>query len=657
MGFRVPTPDDALDAVPESLAGSLAAVLDDPGADGCGCEATFDDETLVVDAESCPHDGRLEDSEDCRAVVVEALTDRDATTVRTEAAGVERAYEDDAAALLVAAGRFAEAVRFHDERLAERATRDPLAAAREATGRAGPAPDVAAETGLAELAARAAGYETALAPYVGPAVSRWRVETAPPAAAQLATVRELDTGATVRQYAPETGPTRYYLDPLDRRLSGAELETLSTAYRRLATGEFEGGDRAPGRAVRAVVDDGDAPEQADGSHDHDGDEVRTERIAAVLGKHTRGYGLLEDLFADPSLSDVFVTAPAPENCLRVTVDGETLVTNVRLTETGVAALASQFRRESGRAFSRADPTLDATAGIADRRVRIAGVTEPPSQGTAFAFRAQDHTVWTLPALIANGTVSRRAAALLSVAVERGRSILLAGSRGAGKTTALSALTWELPPTVRTVVIEDTPELPVASLQAAGRDVQALRTSTDGEELSPTAALRTALRLGDGALIVGEVRGEEAAVLYEAMRVGANSEAVLGTIHGDGGADVYERVVSDLGVPASSFGATDLVVTLERTAAGSRRVRAIEEVVGGEDPAFEPLFERSDAGLTATGRVDRGNSVLLAALADPDESYADLRETLAARGRLLGALAERGATGGDAVTASHGQRQR
>ena len=370
MGFRVPTPDDALDAVPESLAGSLAAVLDNPGADGCGCEATFDDETLVVDAESCPHDGRLEDSEDCRAVVVEALTDRDATTVRTEAGGVERAYEDDAAALLVAAGRFAEAVRFHDERLAERATRDPLAAAREATGRAGPAPDVAAETGLAELAARAAGYETALAPYVGPAVSRWRVETAPPAAAQLATVRELDTGATVRQYAPETGPTRYYLDPLDRQLSGAELEVLSTAYRRLATGEFEGGDRAPGRAVRAVVDDGDAPEQADGSHDHDGDEVRTERVAAVLGKHTRGHGLLEDLFADPALSDAFVTAPAPENCLRVTVDGETLVTNVRLTETGVAALASQFRRESGRAFSRADPTLDADPTVGNLGGRV-----------------------------------------------------------------------------------------------------------------------------------------------------------------------------------------------------------------------------------------------------------------------------------------------
>jgi len=658
MEFRAPTPAETLAAVPDRLTDPLAGVLRDPDADGCGCEAEWDDETLVVDAAACPHDGRLEDSEDCRAVVVDALTDRDATTVRTEAGGVERAYEDDAAALLVAAGRFAETARFHDERLAARAKRDPLAACREATGRAGPVADIAAETGLAELAARAAGYETALAPYVGPTVSRWRVETAPPASAQLATVRELETGATARHYLPETGPARYYLDPLDRQLSGPELAVLSTAARRLATGEFEGGDRAPGRAVRAVVDDSSAPKHADGdASKHDAEGIRTERVAAVLGKHTRGYGLLEDLFADPTLSDAFVTAPAPENCLRVTVDGETLVTNVRLTETGVAALASQFRRESGRAFSRADPTLDATAEIADRRVRVAGVTEPPSRGTAFAFRAQDRTVWTLPALLANGTVSRRAAALLSVAVERGRSILLAGPRGAGKTTALGALAWELPPTVRTVVIEDTPELPVGPLQAAGRDVQALRTSTDGDELSPAAALRTALRLGNGALIVGEVRGEEAAVLYEAMRVGANSEAVLGTIHGDGGSDVFERVVSDLGVPASSFGATDLVVTLEHAASGDRRIRVIEEVVGGENPAFEPLFERTGAGLTATGRIDRGNSELVAALAGPDESYADLRAIVDARERLLVALAERGATDGEAVTASHGRRQR
>jgi type IV secretory pathway ATPase VirB11/archaellum biosynthesis ATPase len=223
-------------------------------------------------------------------------------------------------------------------------------------------------------------------------------------------------------------------------------------------------------------------------------------------------------------------------------------------------------------------------------------------------------------------------------VERGRAVLLAGPRGAGKTTMLGALLWELPPAVRTLVIEDTPELPVEALQDAERDVQSLLArADDGPGLSPEAALRTALRLGEGALVVGEVRGEEATVLYEAMRVGANGSAVLGTIHGDGGESVRERVVSDLGVPESSFAATDLVVTLESVTDDDgerqRRVARVEEVVEGADGVrFAPLFTVEADGLVTTGRIDRGNSELVPALARTDEQYEDVRTTLVERAR-------------------------
>ncbi len=82
-------------------------------------------------------------------------------------------------------------------------------------------------------------------------------------------------------------------------------------------------------------------------------------------------------------------------------------------------------------------------------------------------------------------------------------------------------------------------------------MQALRTASgDGPSVNATEALRTALRLGEGALAVGEVRGEEASVLYEAMRVGGGDGAVLGTSHGNGPNAVQERLVSDLGVPSS-----------------------------------------------------------------------------------------------------------
>ena len=582
----------------------LRSLLSDEGDPACGCRPRSEGDRLVVDAGGCDGSGRLEREPDCRATVVSALAERDVEVVLTRATGVERAYTGQAGALLVAAGRFVGAVGIHDSRLAARARRDPLGAAREATGRADATADVAAETGLAELAAAVGGTRAALAPVEGLTVSRWRVDPAVPDAA-LEEVTCLETGGTVRHYRGEGGWT-YHLDPVDQQLGDDAAATLAAAAERVASTAAD--EWAPREAVAAVAD---------------GVPGETERVAAVLEKHTRGYGLLETLFADPAVSDVYVTAPAAENPVRVVADGQAMRTNLRLTDPGVGALASRFRRESGRAFSRAAPTLDAAVDVGGRQVRVAGLRPPASDGLAFAFRAHDPDVWRLPDLVANGTVTPGAAALLSLCVERGRSMLLAGARGAGKTTTLGALLWELPADVRAVTIEDTPELPVSELQAAGRDIQPLRTGTDGGEISPPEALRTALRLGDGALVVGEVRGEEASVLYEAMRVGATSEAVLGTVHGDGAAAVYERVVEDLGVAPAAFGATDLVVTLEATA-GGRQVSRVEEVVGGESPAFESLYAVDERVLSSTGRIERGNSRLVAALARPGETYTDVR---------------------------------
>lgn len=595
---------------------------------GCRCDAAVETDRLVVDATDCPGAGRLAEAPDCRETVVGALTARDVDTVLTRTAGVERAYEDDAAALLVAAGRFADAAHFHDQRLADRSLSDPLGAAREATGRAGAVSRIAAETGLAELANRVDGYGEALRPFVGPTISRFRVAARPPPAARLASTRELDTGGTVRVYErPTDGVRTYHLEPLERRFDAADLATLAAAYERLADGAVDGGERAPGRAVRAVAE-ADQP-VAD--------------LRASLRRHTRGYGILEELFADDGVSDVFATAPVTANPLWVRVDGKAMRTNVRLTEAGAEALASRFRRESGRAFSGADPTLDAAVLASYRQLRVAGVTDPVSDGVAFAFRAGDREPWTLPALVANGTLPPNAAGLLSVAVERGAAGLVAGPRGAGKTTLLGALLWEIPPATRTVVIEDTPELPIPALQAEGRDVQGLRSALDETGPSPTEALRTALRLGEGALVVGEIRGEEATALYEAMRVGANDGAVMGTIHGDGGRDVRERVVSDLGVPESSFGVTDLLVSLEAVddpAGRTRRVRAIEEVYladGGVE--FASLFERSGDGLVPTGRIGRGNCRLVETLAGAGESYAAVRDQVTDRAAWIEYLAE------------------
>jgi flagellar protein FlaI len=585
--------------------------------DGCGCEPSFDGEVLVVDADGCDGAGDLVEARECRATVVDALATRDAEAVLARVDGVERAYEGRAAALLVAAGRFTERAAVHDEALAGRARTDPLGAARAATARAGSVADVAVETGLAECARGVESYADALRPHVAPALTHARVAVRPPPGAVLDDRRTLETDAVARVYHREAAALRtYHVVPVECDLDREAASALAEAHALLASGAVSGGERAAGRAVRRVVDDA----------------VLADRLAAVLRKHTSGDGVLEDLFADDRVSDVYATAPVERNPLRVVVDGETMRSNVRLGRDGAGALASRFRRESGRAFSRASPALAATAEVGDRTVRVAGVTEPTSDGVAFAFRARDRRAWTLPALVDNGTLPPPAAGLLSVAVERGAAVLVAGGRGAGKTTTLGALLWELAPSTRVVCIEDTPELPVAALQHHGRDVQALR-ATDGDEagLDAAGALRTALRLGEGAIVVGEVRGEEARVLYEAMRVGAGSGAVFGTVHGDGAAALRERVVEDLGVPASSFASTDLVVTCERTDDG-RRVAAVDEVVDAE--TFEPLFALEGGGLAASGRVDRGESTVVGDLAWSDETYGEVREAIQQRATAL-----------------------
>jgi type IV secretory pathway ATPase VirB11/archaellum biosynthesis ATPase len=586
---------------------------DNPDEESCGCQPSFEGPRLVVDADGCPGDGRLREDAECRATVIDVLTTGDVDAVVTRSDGVERAYVDADAALLVAAGRFAARVEATDARLAERARREPLAAAREATGRAGPVADLAAETGFA-VAAEGVTAERALEPYVGPTVSDARIAATPPPDATLRDRRTVETDAVVRRYTTAAEALdHYHVRPREHEFDAETTATLASATERFATTTDEA--VTPESAAAAVADE------------------NTSAVAAVLRKHTYGLGVLEDIFADPRVSDVFATAPVGETRLRVRADGETLRTNVRLTERGARALASTFRRTSGRAFSRASPTLDATTTVAGRQIRVAGVTNPVSDGVGFAFRAHDEDAFRLPDLVENGSISPDVAGLLSVAVERGAACLVAGPRGAGKTTTLGALLWELPEAVRTVVIEDTPELPVSALQDAGRDVQPLRTASgDGPSVDATEALHTALRLGDGALVVGEVRGEEAGVLYEAMRVGGGDSAVLGTIHGTGGESVRERLVSDLGVPESAFGATDLVVTLAPpTAAGGRGVAAVEEVVArGDGVGFQALFERDGPTAKSTGVLARGTSHLVESLSHAGESYASVRETITER---------------------------
>jgi len=623
------------------LDGLVDRFLSDGTTETCSCEHTVEDETLTVDAADC--DGDLGTSEACRRAVVQTLIDNKVTSLFVTSDGLRYRYDDRAVALLASAGRFVDLLGDRDDRLGAAATEDPIAVGDELADRVGPVADIGAQSGLVGATAGLDDYETVLAPTVGLTVGHYFVDQAVGRGARLRGVADLDTGSQARVYSRPDSVPLYALDPVDISLSVEQRHLLLDGYEAIARGVVEG-ERAASRAIEHVSDGPTDP-----------------LLTTVLAKHTRGYGVLEDLFSDPRVTDIYATSPVENNPIRVEVDGQAMATNVHLTADGGGALASRIRKTSGRAFSRATPTVDATARLDNGTgVRIAGVTDPVAEGVAFAFREQAEDTFTLPALVANGTLPAEAAGFLSVAIERNAAALIAGTRGAGKTTLLGTLLYELRVDTRTVVIEDTPELPVGQLQKVDRDVQALRTGTGtGPEITAADALRTALRLGDGALVVGEIRGEEAQVLYEAMRVGANANAVLGTIHGDGADEVFERVVSDLNVPPSSFGATDLVVTVQayQTVDGrERRLSAIEEVIVGEDGIrFAPLYEIDGDIARSTDRIDRGESRFVDRLTGPAEAYADIRRAVKARADRLEQLADDGLTSPTEVAAAYAGR--
>ncbi len=151
-----------------------------------------------------------------------------------------------------------------------------------------------------------------------------------------------------------------------------------------------------------------------------------------------------------------------------------------------------------------------------------------------------------------------------------------------------------------ILAHNTLELPVAQLRGLNYDIQSLKvrsviTPTEAE-VPADQGIRTSLRLGDSALIVGEVRSTEALALWEAMRVGALAKVVAGTIHGDSPYGVFDRVVNDLKVPKTSFKATDIIVVCNPVTSPSglerwKRVVQISEVrkFWEEDPLREKGF--------------------------------------------------------------------
>ncbi len=354
-----------------------------------------------------------------------------------------------------------------------------------------------------------------------------------------------------------------------------------------------------------------------------------DELAEILVRYTVGFGVLEILLADDKIQDIYVNAPPGYLPIFINhADYGECETNLIVTEEEAEAWATRFRLYSGRPLDEANPVLDTEITLPIGRARVAAVTRTlSSAGLGFAFRRHRESPWTFPLFIKMKYFNPLFAGLMSFIIDGGRSVLVAGGRGSGKTSLLSSMILELMRRYRLIVLEDTPELPVEIYRSLGYNVLHLKSRsviTHVEtELAPEEALRTALRLGDSALIVGEVRSKESTVLFEAMRIGALANLVAGTIHGESAYGVYDRVVHDLGLVPTSFKALDIVVIANviKSPDGLRRFRRVVEVVEvrkkwKEDPmaegAFVPLmtYSAKEDTLKPTDTLLNGESEVL-----------------------------------------------
>jgi type IV secretory pathway ATPase VirB11/archaellum biosynthesis ATPase len=328
-------------------------------------------------------------------------------------------------------------------------------------------------------------------------------------------------------------------------------------------------------------------------------EPEIKQLADIVARYTIGYGMMGLLLSDQRLTDVYIDAPLGLKPVYVIhSDYGPCQTNVLFSEEEAQSIVGRFRSLSGRPFDEAHSVLD--FDLFEYHTRTATIGPPLSpDGIAFALRIHKESPWTLPQFIDVKMITPELAGLMSFLIDAQASSLIVGSRGSGKSSMMMALMLEILPSLRIITIEDTLELPVEYMRKVGYNICRLKTRSSisvgaiSSEVSPEDALRTALRLGDSVLIVGEVRSKEALVLYEAMRVGAVGNVVMGTIHAESAYSVWDRVVNDLGVPNTSFKATDMCIVQApiRFKGGLQKHRRVIEVteVGKEwfeDPGRE-----------------------------------------------------------------------
>lgn len=245
----------------------------------------------------------------------------------------------------------------------------------------------------------------------------------------------------------------------------------------------------------------------------------------------------------------------------------------------LAGFVEKLAQKAGKYVSYATPLLDGALPDGSR-VNATYTEDISSRGPTFTIRKFTKNPWPPTQLIKFGTISPNILAYLWMAVEYGKNIMVIGGTGSGKTTLLNALTFFIPPQARIVSIEDTRELNLEHsnwLPSVTREGVGLANLVGQKygEVTMFNLLKESFRQNPDYVIVGEIRGEEAYVLFQGMASGHPS---FGTMHADSVDTMVKRLETPpINLSPSLVEIMDVVVSMTSTKRGGKSIRRLKDV--------------------------------------------------------------------------------
>src|SRR5438874_4401203 len=305
-----------------------------------------------------------------------------------------------------------------------------------------------------------------------------------------------------------------------------------------------------------------------------------QRLSREILDEIFGLGPLDPLLKDPSISDILVNR----------FDKVYVERGGKLERTGLSFKDNAHLMQIiDRIVSRVGRRVDESSPMVDARLadgsRVNAIIPPLAiDGACLSIRRFGRDPVTARNMLENKTMTEPMLELLSSMVKGRLNLLISGGTGAGKTTLLNVLSGYIPNSERIVTIEDAAELLM-------KQEHVVRLETRPPNIEGKGAVRqrelviNSLRMRPDRIVVGEVRGEDAFDILQAMKTGHDGS--LTTVHANSQRDALARVETmvlmagyDLPVRAirqQVCSALDLIVHLERLEDGSRRVTAITEV--------------------------------------------------------------------------------